>query len=272
MSVPRHAIFISYRRVDSVYAVDQLDERLKQAFGADTVFRDVSFIAPGSPFPEHIRRALDEARVALVVIGPWWLRATGDPNDTRSPRSLDDPADWVRIEIETLLLRGDSFPVIPLLLGGASIPKAGDLPLSLKKLPVRNWMNLRPYPDFEDSVRQVIEAVAKLLKVTPQPFGPPAPAATEPPPRVAAPRLSVTGRKFVGREKELHLLDEAWGRSAQDKINIVSLIGQGGEGKTALVLGWPNSSPPSAPCSCSTAWSRSSSRPVTTAASSRTRP
>jgi hypothetical protein len=32
------------------------------------VFRDVSSIAPGSPFPDDIRRALDEARVALVGI------------------------------------------------------------------------------------------------------------------------------------------------------------------------------------------------------------
>ena len=238
MSVPRHAIFISYRRVDSVYAVDQLDERLKQAFGREAVFRDASSIEPGSVFPERIRRALDEARVALVVIGPWWLRVTGDPNDARSPWRLDDPADWVRIEIETLLQHGDSLPIIPLLLGGTTVPKASDLPPSLQALPDRNGMNLRPYPDFEDSVRQVIEAVAKLLNVTPQPFGPPALAATEKPPRVASTRLSVTGRTFKGREQELDLLDEAWGRSAQDKINIVSLIGQGGEGKTALVLEW----------------------------------
>lgn len=70
MSAPPHSIFISYRRVDSVYAVDQLDERLKLAFGADAVFRDASSIAPGAVFPDRIRRALEMARVALVVIGP----------------------------------------------------------------------------------------------------------------------------------------------------------------------------------------------------------
>jgi hypothetical protein len=66
MSVPRHAIFISYRRVDSVYAVDQLDERLKQAFGVDAVFRDTSSVALGGPFPDRIRRALEEARVVIL--------------------------------------------------------------------------------------------------------------------------------------------------------------------------------------------------------------
>lgn len=70
MNAQPHSIFISYRRIDSVYAVDQLDERLKLAFGADAVFRDASSIVPGAVFPERIRRALDVARVALVVVGP----------------------------------------------------------------------------------------------------------------------------------------------------------------------------------------------------------
>jgi len=61
---------------------------------------------------------------------------------------------------------------------------------------------------------------------------------TLPPPHVAPTCLSVTGRKFVARTQELHLLDEAWGRSNEDKINVISLIGQGGEGKTAIVLNW----------------------------------
>ena len=113
MSAPRHSIFISYRRADSVYAVDQLDERLKQAFGAESVFRDASSIAPGAVFPKSIRDALGVARVALVVIGPWWLRATSDPDDIRSPRRLDDPAGWVRIEIETLLGCGDRRRSVP---------------------------------------------------------------------------------------------------------------------------------------------------------------
>jgi len=186
-------------------------------------------------FPERIRGALGEARVALVVIGPWWLRVSHDPADVRNPRRLDDPADWVRREIETLLAR-DGVAVIPLLLGGAGVPGAGDLPASLRALPERHAMHLRPYPDFERSLGLVIEAVAKLLQV--EPFHRHAPAAVEKPPRVAPTRLSVTGREFLGRGNELHLRDEAWGRSAQDKINLVSLIGQGGEGKTALVLHW----------------------------------
>jgi hypothetical protein len=238
MSAQPHSIFISYRRVDSVYAVDQLDERLKLAFGADAVFRDASSIAPGAVFPERIRRALDAARVALVVVGPEWLRATTDPSDIHSPRRLDDPADWVRIEIETLLGRGDAVSVIPVLLGGATVPKAADLPAVLEALPSRNGVKLPPFPDFAESLRQLVDAVGKLLGVTPRPVAPASEVVDEPP-RFGGNGFTVTGKQFVGREQELHLLDEAWGRAQkEDKINIVSLIGQGGEGKSALVLEW----------------------------------
>ena len=214
-----HSIFINYRRVDAVYAVDQLDQQLKLAFGEEVVFRDASSIAPGAVFPERIRRALDAARVALVVIGPWWLRATTDPSDSHSPRRLDDAADWVRIEIETLLQRGDGVSVIPVLLGGASIPKAADLPPALAALSSRNGVTLPPFPEFEDGLRRVIEAVAKLLGVAPQPLAPPS-AVVEEGPRCGGRDFTVTGKKFVGREPELHLLDEAWGRAQKEDKTI----------------------------------------------------
>ena len=57
-------------------------------------------------------------------------------------------------------------------------------------------------------------------------------------PRIAPTRLRVTGKEFVGREREMLLLDTAFDPSSDRKINIVSLIGQGGEGKTAIVLNW----------------------------------
>ena len=60
--------------MDSIYAVDLLDERLKLAFGADAVFRDASSIVPGAVFPGSIRDALGVARAAFVVIGLAWLR------------------------------------------------------------------------------------------------------------------------------------------------------------------------------------------------------
>ena len=97
MKAPRHAIFITYRRRDSIYAVDRLDERLKQAFGAHAVFRDVRSIRKGHSFPDDIRGALGEATLGLVIIGPWWLHTGDDEKDRSGHRRLDDPKDWVRL-------------------------------------------------------------------------------------------------------------------------------------------------------------------------------
>jgi hypothetical protein len=69
MSAPRHAIFISYRRRDSIYAVDRLDERLKHAFGADAVFRDVRSMRERYDFPGDVRSA-GEAQCRFVLGSP----------------------------------------------------------------------------------------------------------------------------------------------------------------------------------------------------------
>ena len=50
-------------------------------------------------------------------------------------------------------------------------------------------------------------------------------------------KLPVTGRELFGREKELELLDEAWGAG---HTHIVSLVAWGGVGKSALVNEWLN--------------------------------
>ena len=69
MSAPRHAIFISYRRRDSIYAVDRLDERLKHAFGADAVFRDVRSIRKGYDFLADLCNA-PEVQCRFVLGSP----------------------------------------------------------------------------------------------------------------------------------------------------------------------------------------------------------
>ena len=86
MPAPKHSIFISYRRRDSIYAVDRLDERLKRAFGAAAVFRDVRSIRKGLSFPDDLRAALGEAAVGIVVIGPWGLDVALPTKPKRPPR------------------------------------------------------------------------------------------------------------------------------------------------------------------------------------------
>lgn len=131
------AIFISYRRSDDAGEAGRLFDRLKRRFG-ERVFMDVEGgIQPGEAFAEVIARRLLGCRAAVVVIGPRWLAAT----DARGGRRIDDPADWVRIEVATALRSGAE--VFPVLVDGATMPTAAELPAELAPLAGRQALELR---------------------------------------------------------------------------------------------------------------------------------
>src|SRR6185295_10688457 len=72
-----------------------------------------------------IRRSVESSTVVLAVVGPRWL----DARDAEGQRRLDDPRDFVRLEIERALAAGVA--VVPVLVDGATMPKASELPPSL---------------------------------------------------------------------------------------------------------------------------------------------
>lgn len=121
-------IFLSYRRADSASATGRLADRLEEHFGAARVFRDHASIAAGDDFAAAIRRAIEASTVVLVVIGPDWLDATL-PSGLRR---LDDPSDWVRLEIEFAF--DANLPVVPVLVEDAVMPMAERLPESIAAL------------------------------------------------------------------------------------------------------------------------------------------
>ena len=118
-------IFLSYRRQDSQSATGRLADRLEAHFGAARVFRDQDSIAVGEDFADAIRRAIEASTVLLVVIGPRWVTAT----DAAGRRRLDEPHDYVRLEIELALAAGVA--VVPVLVEEATMPQAADLPPTL---------------------------------------------------------------------------------------------------------------------------------------------
>ena len=131
-------IFVSYRRDDAAYPAGWLVDRLVGRFGASRVFKDVDSIQLGDDFVEDIMAAVGSCVVLLAVIGVGWLTATGE--DGR--RRLDDPGDFVRLEIEAALAR--DVRVIPVLVNGAPMPRAADLPASLGGLARRQALELDP--------------------------------------------------------------------------------------------------------------------------------
>jgi len=117
-------IFLSYRRDDSASATGRLADALEAHFGDERVFRDHE-IAAGENFVEAIRRSVESSTVVLAIVGRRWL----DVRDGDGRRRLDDPADFVRLEIELALAAGVA--VVPVLVEGATMPAATDLPPSL---------------------------------------------------------------------------------------------------------------------------------------------
>lgn len=151
-------VFLSYRRNDSAATCERVYDRLVAAFGKTSVFMDVNAIPGGVQFPQYLEDAIEASDAQIVVIGPQWLDATG-PNGRRR---LDDPSDFVRHEIESALQR--SIPVIPVLVEGAAMPRADQLPESLRNLASRSAIVLRRNPDFDGDIHRLVAALTALRR------------------------------------------------------------------------------------------------------------
>ena len=113
-------IFISYRRADTANQAGWLAERLAGHYGRPQVVKDVDSIQLGNDFAEVIAAAVTSCDALLALIGHQWLAAAAGPND------------FVRVEIESALTRG--IRVIPVLVDGARMPTAAELPPGLAML------------------------------------------------------------------------------------------------------------------------------------------
>ena len=150
-------IFISYRRSDSAHVAGRVYDRLVGDFGKAPIFKDVDSIPLGLDFKEYLDAKVGECSVLLAIIGDRWVNAS----DPTGKRRLDDPTDFVRIEIESALTR--KIPVIPLLVSGAPLPSEEELPLSLRKLVYRNGIAIRPDPDFHRDMDRLISALKTYM-------------------------------------------------------------------------------------------------------------
>jgi hypothetical protein len=155
------AIFVSYRRRDAQGWAGRLGADLAEAFGDVARFLDFESIPFGADFVLQIERAIAEASAALVLIGPGWL----DASNSAKARRLDDPDDLVRLEIASALSR--SIPVIPVLLGGATMPPSTELPEPLRPLARRNAVEMTDSRwDYDrDRLFSAIEAQTALRRI-----------------------------------------------------------------------------------------------------------
>jgi TIR domain len=149
-------VFVCYRRDDSAAFAGRVQDRLAQEFGRDLLFMDVDAIPLGVNFVTALHEAVAKCEVLLAVIGPNWLEA----RDDAGTRRLDDPNDFVRIEIGAALQR--SIPVIPILLESAKVPKANQLPEDLKELAMRNWLEVH-HASFHSDLDKLVRGLKTTL-------------------------------------------------------------------------------------------------------------
>jgi TIR domain len=151
-------IIVSYRRSDSDAIAGRIRDRLSECYGNAAVFMDIDSIPFGKDFRAHVREAVLKEDIVLAIIGPKWTGRT-----KAGVSRINEETDPVRIELEIALERG--IPVIPVLVGGASMPKADALPATLKDLPFLNAAVIDAGRDFHQHVDRLIRSTDSLLNI-----------------------------------------------------------------------------------------------------------
>lgn len=169
-------IFVSYRRSDTTAIVGRIRERLCKHFSVEV---DTHTIPPGSVFKNYIVQKIEQADVMLVVIGERWTCGTGSSAVNR----LDDPEDFVRIEVEAALQRPET-TVIPVLVGKVTMPSRQNLPPSLQPVTKRQAVRIDEAADFDHHITRLtneLKKIAQNLEAARQAESTPAPSSGERP-------------------------------------------------------------------------------------------
>lgn len=156
-------IFISYRRSESAAYAGRLSDQLRTHFGTQVIFIDIESIEPGRDFVEAIDDAVGSCKILLVVIGRQWLTCANQHG-----RRLDDPKDFVRLEIAAALKR--NIRVIPVLVQGAAMPREEDLPGDIAPLARRNaWevSDIRWHQDVGELIKKIAEDIRPKHSASP---------------------------------------------------------------------------------------------------------
>jgi TIR domain len=148
-------VFICYRREETAFAARAIHDRVVQ-LERESVFLDVDNIDLGVDWFNVLTERVGACDALVAVIGRNWVSSA----DKDGLRRIDDPDDFVRIEIEAALQR--NVRVIPVLVDGAAMPKASELPESLKGLARRQGTEVSP-ARFEADVEKLTDALASIL-------------------------------------------------------------------------------------------------------------
>jgi hypothetical protein len=154
-------IFICYRRADSAGLAGRIHDRLANRYGRHRVFMDAEAIPGGEDWVRELERAAGTSPAVLVIIGSGWLSAAAKDGSRR----LDDPDDWVRREVAAGL-GPERVTTIPILVDGAHMPHADELPPSLRRLSDHQPMRI-DHETFETDVNGLLARLEEIAPVGP---------------------------------------------------------------------------------------------------------
>jgi formylglycine-generating enzyme required for sulfatase activity len=146
-------IFICYRRDDSAYPAHQIYRDLSNHFGSESVVLDVDNILLGTDFREYLNKQVSKCDILLAVIGDQWIEIL--------KQRLDEPNDYVRVEIQAAL--ESDIPVVPVLVGKASVPDEKNLPPELVKLAYKQAAEVRAGPDLQTHLTRLVDGLVRLI-------------------------------------------------------------------------------------------------------------
>jgi hypothetical protein len=172
-------LFISYRRAEPGDYAGQIYRWARDRFGRESVEMDEVTLEPGEDWLDAITRAVSESRVLLVVIGPQWERLA---------KTEEGEEDYVGLEVQIALDRPQEISVIPLLVGGATMPRPSQLPPKLRELTRKHALQVdnRHWDyDIEQLERQLEQRGFRELEGAPA-RAPPPPDGTSPSPSLGA--------------------------------------------------------------------------------------
>jgi hypothetical protein len=151
--------FISYRREDAAGYAGRLRESLERRLGAARVFRDVDTLRPGQDFVQAIESRLSDCAVMLAVIGREWATA----RDLAGNRRLDEPFDFVRLEIAAALTKPNVL-VVPVLVEGATMPAPAELPENIRSLSRRHAVSVRD-ETWDSDVDRLVNVIESAISM-----------------------------------------------------------------------------------------------------------
>ncbi len=153
-----NSVFINYRRDETAGVAGRLHDKLAGGLPKGSVFMDVDAMVPGIDFTKQLGDQVGKCSIVLAIIGPGWV----DAKDDAGNRRLDNPKDWVRVELSAALHR--DIPVVPGWLDGAVMPRPDELPDDLVALANRQAVDLR-HARFRADADAILAAVRSALGV-----------------------------------------------------------------------------------------------------------